>query len=271
VGANEMSYRDRVAIVTGGGAGIGAALGEELARRGARVVLADRDAGAVEAFAERIRSTGGDAKAAVVDVTDAAAVEALVRTTIADYGRLDVVFNNAGIGCFGDVREFSMEQWRTVVDVNFWGCVHGSLAAYRWMPKHGGGQIVNTASLAGLVPVPGTVPYSAAKHAVVGFSLSLRAEAADQGVRVSVVCPGPVRSKFHDSMILPATESAPRRAPDASADTLAAARAILLGAERNEAVIVFPARAKRTWRKWRWFPSLLSSAHRKIVDSLRRT
>ncbi len=270
MGANDGSYRDRVAIVTGGGAGIGAALGEELARRGARVVLADRDAVTVEAVAERIRSTGGDGKAAVLDVTDAAAVEALVQTTIAAYGRLDILFNNAGVGCFGDVREFSPVQWRTIVDVNFWGCVHGSLAAYRWMAEHGGGQIVNIASLAGLVPVPGTVPYTAAKHAVVGFSLSLRAEAADQGVRVSVVCPGPVRSNFHDSMILPAAQPAPRRAPVDAGDTLAAACAILHGAEKNQPVIVFPARARRTWWKWRWFPSLLSSAHRNIVDALRR-
>ncbi|MDZ4779230.1 MAG: SDR family oxidoreductase [Planctomycetia bacterium] len=268
--ANDGSYRDRVAIITGGGAGIGAALSEELARRGARVVLADRDAAAVEAIAERIRSTQGVATAAVVDVTDAAAVEALVRTTIAEYGRIDILFNNAGIGCFGDVREFSIEQWRTIVDVNFWGCVHGSLAAYRWMAEHGGGQIVNTASLAGLVPVPGTVPYAAVKHAVVGFSLSLRAEAADQRVRVSVVCPGPVRSNFHDSMILPAAKPAPRQAPSDAEDTLAAACEILLGAEQNQPVIVFPARARRTWWKWRWFPSLLSSAHRNIVDSLRR-
>lgn len=269
MGASSHSYRDRVAIITGGASGIGAALAEELARRGSSVVLADRDA-RVEQVVERLTATGATARAFVVDVTDAGRVEELVRATVLELGRLDMMFNNAGLGCFGDAREFSPEQWREIMEVNFWGCVHGSLAAYRWMAEHGGGQIVNTASLAGLVPVPGAAPYAAAKHAVVGFTLSLRAEATDFGVHVNVVCPGPVRSEFHAAMVRPVSDPLERRTPASAIDATAAAHAILDGAANDEPVIVFPALARRTWRKWRWWPSLLTKAHRDIVAALRR-
>lgn len=267
--AKDVEYRDRVAIVTGGGSGIGAALCEELAARGARVIVADRDEASAQAVARRIASSGGLAQAKTVDVGDVLQVESLIQSVTTELGRLDLVFNNAGAGCWGDARQFSIDQWRSILEVNFWGCVHGSLAAYRWMSLHGGGQIVNTASLAGLVPVPGTVPYAAAKHAVVGFSLSLRAEAADLAVRVNVACPGPVRSRFHASMLSPTADAMPRNAPQDALDAKAAANAILQGAAHDRAVIVFPKRARRTWWKWRLAPALLASAHRKIVASLR--
>ncbi len=267
--ASGDAYRERVAVVTGGGSGMGAALCDELAARGARVIVVDRVEAAAQEVVRRIESAGGIATSVTVDVCDAVQVEGLIHSVAEDWGRLDLVFNNAGVGCWGDARQFTVEQWRAIVDVNFWGCVHSTLAAYRWMADHGGGQIVNTASLAGLVPVPGTVPYAAAKHAVVGFSLSLRAEAADLGVRVNVVCPGPVRSRFHASMLVPEASGMPRQTPEDALDAPAAARAILHGAARNQAMIVFPPRARSTWWKWRIAPGLLASAHRRIVASLR--
>jgi len=265
-----FAYREKVAVVTGAASGIGAALCRELADRGAQVVVIDRVAeGAAEQVAS-INSAGRKATAVTVDVRDGGALEQAIQGIATQHGRLDLMFNNAGLGCWGDAREFSADAWREIMDVNYWGCVHGSLAAYRWMAEHGGGCIVNTASLAGLIPVPGAVPYSAAKHAVVGFSLALRAEAEALGVQVNVACPGPVASQFHASMLRPGDASPGRAPPGETIDAAQAAREILRGVERNDALIVFPARARRTWWKWRTSPGWLQEAQRAIVANLRR-
>jgi NAD(P)-dependent dehydrogenase (short-subunit alcohol dehydrogenase family) len=183
-----------VAIITGGASGIGRALGEALARRGAEVVLADRQIELAESVADGIRVKGGRATAAELDVSDFTAVERLVRQTVERLSRLDYMFNNAGIGIGGEVRYYDIKDWEQVLDVNIRGVVNGVQAAYPVMLRQGYGHIVNTASMAGLVPYPTVVSYCASKHAVVGLSLSLRIEAAEAGVRVSVLCPGVIRT-----------------------------------------------------------------------------
>ena len=184
------TYQEAVAIITGGASGIGRALAEELSRRGAEVVLADRQIELAEEVAEGIREAGGMATAAEVDVTDFAAMQSLVQNTLATLGRLDYFFNNAGIGIGGEVRHYGIEDWHQILDVNLHGVVHGIQAAYPIMIQQGYGHIVNTASMAGLMPAPWSVSYAATKHAVVGLSTSLRIEAAALGVRISVLCPG---------------------------------------------------------------------------------
>lgn len=188
------TYREAVAIVTGGASGIGWALGAELARRGAHVILADRQEDLARQRAEEIESAGGSAEGTALDVRDSSAVEALVADTFARHGRLDYLFNNAGIGIGGEVQDYSLEDWRYIVDVNLMGVVHGIHAAYPRMRQQGFGHLVNTASMAGLAPAPFTTSYSATKHAVVGLSRSLRIEARADGVRVSVLCPGVIRT-----------------------------------------------------------------------------
>jgi NAD(P)-dependent dehydrogenase (short-subunit alcohol dehydrogenase family) len=267
--ASGDSDQRRVAVVTGGAGGIGAALSEELARHGTRVIVCDSSAKRAGEVAERITRQGGVAVALPLDVRDREQIDALVHEVTQKFGRLDDWFNNAGLGCWGDAREFSDDAWREILDVNFWGCVHGSLAAYRYMAAHGGGRIVNVASLAGLVPVPGTAPYTASKHAVVGFSLALREEAAGNGVQVNVACPGPVKSGFHGSMLRPTGLAPGRKAPAELLDAGAAARDILRGVANNAPTIVFPGRARRTWWKWRLWPAWLKSAQRRIVENLR--
>jgi len=181
---DDAGERD-VALVTGGGSGIGAALVARLAARGVRVVVTDVDGGRAASVA---RGVGGRARA--LDVTDAAAFEAVVAEIYATEGRLDYLFNNAGVGLAGLVADLSLEDWRRVVDVNLWGVINGVAAAYPRMAAAGRGWIVNTASGAGLCPRPGMTPYAATKHAVVGLSTSLRPEAARHGVRINVFCPG---------------------------------------------------------------------------------
>src|SRR4051794_26628271 len=173
----------RVAIVTGGGSGIGEALCRALAARGDTVVVADIDGASAERVASDI---GAHATASKVDVRDAALVTALVDETDAHPGRPDLMFNNAGIAVGGDVLELALAHWDRIIDINLRGVVHGIQAAYPVMAKQRAGHIVNTASMAGLTPPPSMAPYVAVKDAVGGKSVSFRGEAKGDGVNVPV-------------------------------------------------------------------------------------
>ncbi len=150
------SFAGRIAFITGGAGGIGLALGEELARRGTTVVLADRDLGNATRAATAIRNAGGQARAVELDVTDRAAFDARVAEAVDAHGRLDYLFNNAGIGVTGEVRDLTPEAWDRVIDVNLRGVIHGVQAAYPRMLEQGSGHIANTACIAGLVRFPMT-------------------------------------------------------------------------------------------------------------------
>jgi NAD(P)-dependent dehydrogenase (short-subunit alcohol dehydrogenase family) len=178
------------AIITGAASGIGRALAEELARRGCEVVLADRQIEQAEEISFGIKASGGKATAVKIDVRDSPAMEQVVQDTFQRCGRLDYIFNNAGISIGGGVSQYSIEDWNYIVDVNLRGVINGIQAAYPLMIKQGFGHIINTASMAGLLPSPGNGGYATTKHAIVGLSNSLRAEAILVGVRVSVLCPG---------------------------------------------------------------------------------
>jgi NAD(P)-dependent dehydrogenase (short-subunit alcohol dehydrogenase family) len=194
-GAGLRTYQAAVAIVTGGASGIGAALGRELTRRGAHVVLADRDEEGARAEVERLVAAGARAEAVALDVRDAGAVERVVARTFEVQGRLDYLFNNAGIGVWGWAEDLDLEKdWRYSVDVNLMGPVHGVQAAYPRMVRQGFGHIVNTASMAAFMATALLAPYGATKHAVLGLSRALRVEGALRGVRVSVLCPGVIRT-----------------------------------------------------------------------------
>ena len=272
-------FEDAVAIVTGGGMGLGEALCEELAHRGATVVIADINGDAARQLAARLADRGATAAAVRVDVANEADVAQLIDSTVAEYGRLDYMINNAGIAIGGDSRDLSMQQWRRVLDVDLLGVVHGTVHAYQVMAKQGHGHIVNVSSLSGLVPQPGNVPYCTSKHGIVGLSLSLRAEGVDLGVKVSAACPGDMRTKIYDNMVvanMPREQVAAlsRRThylmPQMSAH--AAACAILRGVDRNRALIVFPTAVQAIWQLYRRFPGLIDriNIHRmRLFRSLR--
>lgn len=250
----------RVAIVTGGGSGIGEALCRALAARGDTVIVADIDGAAAERVASDL---GVRATATKVDVRDAAAVQAVVDEAVATHGRLDLIFNNAGIGVGGDVLELSVAHWDRIIDINLRGVVHGIQAAYPVMARQRSGHIVNTASVAGLTPPPYMAPYVATKHAVVGLSLSLRGEAKANGVKVTVVCPGWTDTPILDSTgpdDLPkppsigegARATAERMGKLYQPDQLA--QDILRGIDRNKAMVVAPRQARILWRVMRLAP-----------------
>jgi NAD(P)-dependent dehydrogenase (short-subunit alcohol dehydrogenase family) len=162
----------RVALITGGASGIGRALGEELAGRGCAVLLADRQ---VELAHEAAAAIG--AEAAELDVRDLAAFEALAGEVRDRHGRIDLLFNNAGIGVGGGMETYAAEDWDDVFDVNLRSVANGVQAVYRGMIEQRSGHIVNTASIAGLLPFPWAGSYAASKHAVVGLTRTLRVEA----------------------------------------------------------------------------------------------
>jgi NAD(P)-dependent dehydrogenase (short-subunit alcohol dehydrogenase family) len=269
-------YRGKTAIVTGAASGIGKAVATALVQNGALCVFADIDedgAAAAAAAAGRKSPTGGGgtALAAALDVTDAGEVTDLVARTAREHKSLDLVFNNAGVNMLGAVSDFSLVHWRRVIEVNLMGVVHGVAAAYPIMIEQGGGHIVNTASMAGLLPSPMLAPYGMTKHGIVGLSLSLRIEAAAHAVRVSVVCPGVIDTPILHRGNPPEVPAVPA-VPDVptarallekligkaySPEDLAGD--ILAGVATNRALIVAPASARRAWRIFRLAPELLVS------------
>jgi NAD(P)-dependent dehydrogenase (short-subunit alcohol dehydrogenase family) len=268
--AGLRTFAGGIALVTGGASGIGAALGRELARRGALVVLADRDGEDARAEAGRIDAAGGRAEGATLDVRDAAAVGALVEGVFARRGRLDYLFSNAGIAVGGEVANLTLEDWREAVEVNLMGVLHGVHAAWPLMVRQGFGHLVNTASMAAFLPTALAAPYGATKSAVVGMSRALRVEGASRGLRVSALCPGVVRtpildgggrhgrvSHFLDAATLKAMWE---RIRPMDGDLFA--RRALDDVARNRAVIVHPA----WWRAAR----LLSGVVPSLVDALAR-
>lgn len=267
------AFADRTALVTGAASGIGAALAEALAERGARVWLTDIDAEAVGATAAAIgqRHPSSPTAHAPLDVTDAEAFADVVRRIEAE-GPIDYLFNNAGVGLAGELRDLSPADWRTVLAVNLDGTVNGVHAVYPAMVERGAGHIVNIASGAALAPRPGMVPYASAKAAVVALSRSLRAEAAGLGVRVSAVCPG-----FIDTGIMDRTRyvgldgqglqaSIPIR-PISAAEC---ARRTLVGVAKNRGLIPVGAEVTWEWRLMRFAPRLVDRVARWRAGQFRR-
>lgn len=207
-----MDLTGRVALVTGGASGIGAAAVDRLVAAGAQVVVVDRDAEGAAVVAEK---AGGLSFPA--DVTDPSAMPAAVAAAEERYGRLDVVLLNAGVtGGQSGTEDLDLEGYRRVVGVNLDHVVFGLTAAVPALRRSGGGRIVATASLAGLVELPGDALYTATKHAVVGYVRSAAATLAAEGIRVNAVCPGfadtpliaGVREQFGDFPMLTADDVA---------------------------------------------------------------
>jgi NAD(P)-dependent dehydrogenase (short-subunit alcohol dehydrogenase family) len=262
----------QVAVVTGAASGIGRAIAVRLLAQGARVVLADRDEAGLTTVMAGLDPAGRDrAEAAPLDVTDAAAVRTAFAAAAAAHGRLDLVFNNAGIAVAGSTQALSLEHWNAAIDVNLRGVVHGVSAAYPIMLRAGRGHIVNTASLAGLAIPPRMIPYVTTKWAVVGLSLALRVEAARHGVRVSVLCPGfvdtPMLTNVNPGLApLDAAEPARRVATGGRAlDVDRLAGDALRGVARNRALIVTPASARLVWRLGRFAPPAVTVALTRLV------
>ena len=195
-------FLKRVAVITGGGGGIGAAMAEAFAARGARLVLADLHLDAAEAVAERLRARGAEAIAVRTDVTDRDSVRALAEETVGRLGAVHIVCNNAGVATFGEIATATYADWDFTMRVNFWGVVHGVEAFLpRLIEQRQGGHIVNTASMAGLVGMQWLGVYCASKFAVVGLTEALHREVKPHGIGVSVLCPMIVETNINENSV----------------------------------------------------------------------
>jgi NAD(P)-dependent dehydrogenase (short-subunit alcohol dehydrogenase family) len=193
------TFNNKIAVITGAASGLGYGFAKEIAKAGGTVVAADINLEGVEKTVEEIAAAGSKAEAHELDVTDSAAVTALVDGTVEKHGRIDYIFNNAGIAVQGYVEEIPVADWDAIIDINLKGVAYGTSAAYRHMVKQGHGHIVNTASLAGLTPAPLLAPYSTVKFGVVGMCDSLRVEALPKGVSVTALCPGFIDTGIYDN------------------------------------------------------------------------
>ena len=264
-------FREKVAIVTGGASGIGRTVCEALGRYGASIIVADIDAQGAREVTGSISRNGGRAWPARLDVREDEEIRKLIDETVAGHGRLDYMFNNAGIDIGGETRDLLPEHWSRLFDVNLMGVVYGTRAAYALMVRQGHGHIVNTASLCGIMPIPLQVPYATAKHAVVGLSTSLRAEAAGLGVKVSVFCPGVVRTPLIEkSMVVNSSMNEMLSlSPMKAMDVNDAVRVLLRGVARNQAIIVCPLDSRMSWWLYRLSPGLMDRLLGKTVRQFR--
>lgn len=262
-----QGFQNQVVVVTGGASGIGKALCQQLAAAGAKLVIADINAAGAEAVALEL-----GAEARHVDVSSADQVEALIEQTVSRHGRIDYLFNNAGIAVVGDARDLTRELWQAAIDVNLMGVIYGSQAAYTQMARQGSGHIVNVGSLAGLVGAPGMLPYSTTKAAVIALSRTLRIEALAFGVRVTAVCPGFIESNIYESSRNAgfSSDHTRRLISVPMVDTQVAARKILKGVLANRELIVFPAYAKVAWLLHRLYAPLITPLAKTMIARMRK-
>jgi NAD(P)-dependent dehydrogenase (short-subunit alcohol dehydrogenase family) len=272
------SFSGKVAFVTGGASGIGAALATKLVDAGAEVWIADRQVSAAQELAQRFSGGGAKAHAIELDVRSYPSFERAVAEAVQRSGRIDYLFNNAGIGVGGEVDSYTLDDWNDVLDVNLHGVVHGIQAVYPIMIGQRSGHIVNTASMAGLLPSPGSVSYTASKHAVVALSRALRVEAERHEVKVSVLCPGAIRTPIltggkygrmtktgaTDEALLNFWEPFRPMAPERFAERVL--RAVL----RGDAIVIVPAWWKLLWYLDRLSPAVSTLAARLTLKRLRQ-
>ena len=196
-----MELNGKVALVTGASSGIGAATALKLAAQGAKVGLAARRTGKLQALVAQIEAAGGQALAIEMDVVDPGSVKAGVEKLAAAFGGIDILFNNAGLMPISDIETLKVDEWHRMVDVNIKGVLNSTAAALPYLKQRGAGHIVNTSSIAGRKVFQGLAVYCATKHAITAFSEGLRLEiAAKHNIRVTCIQPGAVDTELFEQI-----------------------------------------------------------------------
>ena len=193
-----MSLKGKVAIITGGSKGIGKATAVLFADEGAKVIITGRNE---EDLKDTVSKTSGEIEYLLSDVSNEEDCKTTVEYTINKYGKVDILFNNAGIATMGATHETSVEDWSRTFDINVKGSFMMAKEVIPHMIKNGGGAIVNNASILGLKAIPGTSAYNSSKGAIVQFTRSLALEYSDKGIRVNCICPGAIDTPMLDGFL----------------------------------------------------------------------
>jgi NAD(P)-dependent dehydrogenase (short-subunit alcohol dehydrogenase family) len=252
-------FTNKTIIITGAASGIGRGLAEAFAQQNAILLLLDINENLLKEVAQKIQQSGANVEFAVLDVCDEAKTKQLWNDFANKQGRLDYVFNNAGYGMAEEAQDIPTEQWLKMVNVNLMGVIYGAMEAFKIMKEKGGGHIINTASLAGLIGAPGSLPYATTKSAVVGFSKSLRVEGAAFNIKVTALCPGFIDTGIYENAW---TGGIPNKLfrktiPLKIIPLAEAITETIRGVEKNEQLIVFPRYAKILYWIGRLMPARL--------------
>lgn len=267
-------YHNKIAVITGAASGIGKCLAEQLASYGTHVVITDINPDGIEAVVREISSKGGSVTGDVLNVTDYDEFKRHIDHVINSRGRIDFIFNNAGIAISSEFQDMSVKDWQKVIDINLNGVFYGSILAYRRMVKQGFGHIVNLSSIEGMIPFPTTGSYVATKYAVLGMTQSMWVEGRSLGVKTHAVCPGYIRTNIFDSAkmvnidrqkILDQYKLLEKLGvtPEKCADV------ILKGVAKDKPIIPVTTLAHVIWRMARMFPVGILKWIRKDFDSWR--
>ena len=270
----EYGLRGKTVLITGGSRGLGLVLARECAREGANVAICSRDSVELERARAELKGQGAHVLAFPCDVTDRAQVRELVEVVTGHFGRIDVLVNNAGVIQVGPIEVMTLEDYEQAMNVHFWGPLYLMLAVLPQMRERGEGRIVNISSIGGKIGVPHLVPYSASKFALVGLSEGMRAELAKDGVVVTTVCPGLMRTGSPRN----ATFKGQHRAeyawfsisdalPVTSIQAERAARQIVAACKRGDAELIISTQAVAAVRFHQLFPEASADA-RALVNRL---
>jgi short-subunit dehydrogenase len=271
--ARAYDFRGKTVLITGGSRGLGLVLARELAADGARLALCAREEADLEQARDELVGKGAEVLAMPCDVTDQGQVRELVRSTHAHFGAIDVLINNAGTIQVGPLEVMTLGDYESAMRTHFWAPLYTTLAVLPEMRRRHQGRIVNITSIGGKISVPHLVPYSASKFALVGFSEGLRAELAKDGIWVTTVCPGlmrtgsPVRAEFkgrhREEYVWFSISDA---LPFFSIGAERAARQILAACRRGEAEIVLSLSAKVAV----WFHGLFPGLTADVLGQVNR-
>jgi len=262
----EYYYKEKTILITGAAQGLGFALGHALHKLGATIILSDIIS---PSQADRILEDG--LEFVQLDVTDFENYDKVVKDIVQRHGKLDMLINNAGVCVVGEIADLSMSHWSKTVGVNLMGAIHGCHIATQIMAAQGYGQIVNIASISGLLPIPATAPYVTSKFGIVGLSRTLRIETASLGLKVNLVCPGKIATSMFEKLPI---IKIPRKAieknnPFKAVPVDQAVEIIIDRVSKNKFLIIFPFTARLLYQFSRCFPGLFDRVAAKKIRTFR--
>jgi len=240
-------YKDKICIVTGANSGIGYAITEELLNRGAIVYMAGRNPEKIEKAAQKLSQYSDRIHTVIVDVTIQEQVENAIETTVEETGRLDFLFNNAGIGGTLQFETATPNDWKGIMNVNLWSVIYGVNVAVPIMLKQGFGHIINTSSIAGIVPAPFQALYCLTKFGVTGLTESLRYEYKEKNIHFSTICPANIATPIFKKSI-DGTVHEEVKIPDDAIPADETAKQILDQLPEEKGIIIIPEELRPLWQ-----------------------